>query len=76
MCIGGSSRTFCRIFSSNSNINDEIAAQFYKILIRKLKDKRKLIRVSVFPQQSSRGQDFIINHVSQNYKVYKQQNVF
>ena len=58
MCNGGSLRTFCRIFSSNSKINDEIAAQFYKIIIRKLKDKKKLVRVGVFPRESSRGSGF------------------
>lgn len=60
MCSGVHLRQFCRIFSRDTRRNDHLAAKFYKVITKKLKNKKKLNRLCSFPLENSVGGGFCI----------------
>lgn len=55
MCSGINLRGFSRIFSRDTRRNDKLAAEFYRVIVKQLKNKKKLNRIHSFPREKSTG---------------------
>lgn len=55
MCSGRSLRSFCKLFSHNTRLNDRIVSNYCKILFKRINGLRTNSRVNNFPNDVSNG---------------------